>query len=279
MAQRMRQLGVEALVVPNGLDADAYGATDPVAFAQLRYRFRDRIVLTKMARWDPDKRWLETIDIVSELKRRGQRPLLLARGGVEGHGSDVLGRATHAGLTTVHRDLPHSGTRGALEALADVNGADIVVLGSHVDADARRLLFRSSDAVLANSRHEPFGLVGLEAMAVGGLACTGCSGEDYAVSGQNAVVLHTEDPTEFAGLFGNLRSNPAAVRSMRRAARKTAEQFAWPRIVEGSLLPRVGAVATRRSAETPGRKLRTALQNHGNDLLERLYVGAARAFR
>ncbi|MDD9968668.1 MAG: glycosyltransferase [Myxococcales bacterium] len=46
-------------------------------------------------------------------------------------------------------------------------------LTSHVDPSCRRVLFRSSDVVLANSVHEPFGLVGLEAMAVGSIAVAG----------------------------------------------------------------------------------------------------------
>lgn len=276
MAHRMREQGVEALVIPNGLNAEAFGAADPAAFAQLKYRFRERILLTKMARWDPDKRWLETIDTVADLKRQGGRPLLVARGGMEGHGSDVLSRARHAGLEVVHRDLPEPGPYGLIEALRGINGADMVVLRSHVDPLARRLLFRSADAVLANSRHEPFGLVGLEAMAVGGLACTGCSGEDYAVPGHNAMVLQTEDPSEFSRLFGVVHANPGLRRMMRRAGRRTAEQFAWPRVVEGSLLPRVGAVARAPHRPiAPSRRLATALQHRGADWLEGLWRGTA----
>jgi glycosyltransferase involved in cell wall biosynthesis len=64
-----------------------------------------------------------------------------------------------------------------------------------------QVLFQGVDAVLANSRHEPFGVVGLEAMAAGGVVCTGGSGEDYAVPSHNALVLETEDPEEFLGLF------------------------------------------------------------------------------
>jgi hypothetical protein len=51
------------------------------------------------------------------------------------------------------------------------------------------VLFSGSAAVLANSGREPFGLVGLETMAAGGVACTGSTGEDYVVPGQNALVL------------------------------------------------------------------------------------------
>jgi glycosyltransferase involved in cell wall biosynthesis len=128
---------------------------------------------------------------------------------------------------------------GAAEALDQLNGADIVNLTSFVDPESRRLLFRAVDAVLANSAHEPFGLVGLETMAAGGLACTGCSGEDYAAPGQNALVLETEDPHEFMALFRGLRTHRARAQQLRRAGRSTARRYAWPEIVEGVLLPRV----------------------------------------
>jgi glycosyltransferase involved in cell wall biosynthesis len=114
---------------------------------------------------------------------------------------------------------------------------------SHVDAEARGVLFCGVDAVLANSRHEPFGLVGLETMAAGGLACTGGTGEDYAVPGQNALVLETGDPGEFVRLFERLRDRPHEMRAMRRAGRATARRFAWSDVVERVLLPRVELAA------------------------------------
>lgn len=93
--------------------------------------------------------------------------------------------------------------------------------------------------MLANSAHEPFGLVGLEAMAVGGLACTGASGEDYAVDGENALVLQREDPREFLSLFGRLRSRVGQDAQLRRAGVRTAQQYAWARVIQRSLLPRI----------------------------------------
>jgi glycosyltransferase involved in cell wall biosynthesis len=140
-----------------------------------------------------------------------------------------------------------------MEALQDVGNADVVLLRSHVDPEARRTLFRGVNAVLANSEHEPFGLVGLETMAAGGIACTGCSGEDYAIAGQNALVLETADPREFVGLFKRLRTNPAEASALRRSGRSTAQRYAWPQVARGVLLPRIelaraGAGPRRRSA-------------------------------
>jgi glycosyltransferase involved in cell wall biosynthesis len=239
MKHRMRGEGVEPLVVPNGLAADSFDRPDPAAVAELRRRFRDRTVLSKMARFDPDKRWVESIDITAELKRQQWRPILLMRGGAEAHGHEVLGRAAEQGLRVVERAWREPGAAGLVAALQDVADADVVDLRSFVDAESRRVLFRASDAVLANSGHEPFGLVGLETMAVGGLACTGCSGEDYAVPGQNALVLETSDPHEFVGLYRRVRANPEHGRALRRAGRFTSRRYAWSQVVERVLLPRV----------------------------------------
>ena len=99
--------------------------------------------------------------------------------------------------------------------------------------------------MLANSSHEPFGLVGLETMAAGGIACTGISGEDYAMHGRNALVLQTSDPREFVGLFQSLKADPARTESIRRAARTTAKHYAWPEVIERLLLPRLDLLRSR----------------------------------
>ena len=239
MKHCMRASGVDALVIPNGLSPDAFSLPDRAALAELRRGFEDRTLLTKMARWDPDKRWLAATEIVAEMKREGGRPLLIARGGTEPHGEEVLAAARSLGLRIVDRTWSQPGVRGILEALRDLGDADVVNLRAHVDPDSRRLLFRGTDAVLANSSHEPFGLVGLETMAAGGIAFTGCSGEDYAVPGQNALVLETDEPQEFLRLFHRLRSNPDEAQSLRRAGRATARRYAWPEVVNRVLLARI----------------------------------------
>jgi glycosyltransferase involved in cell wall biosynthesis len=201
-----------------------------------------------MARWDPAKRWLGTVEIISEMKRAGWHPMLIARGGSEPYGAEVLAAIDAHGLRRANREWKQPGAGGLLDALRDVNGADVVNLLSPVDPGARRMLFRSADAVLANSSHEPFGLVGLETMAAGGIACTGCSGEDYAVPGENALVLETENPKEFLALFQRLRSQPQDAATLRRSGRRTAKRFAWSQIVERVLLPRVELACDQRSA-------------------------------
>jgi len=242
MSQRMREIGALALVIPNGLSPDAFELPERAAVAEIRGRFRRRTLLAKMARWDPDKRWLGSVEIVAEMKRRHWKPLLLARGGQEPHGQEVLAAARARGLRVVECSWRRPGGAGLAEALREVDGADVVNLASFVDPRARRVLFRASDAVLANSGHEPFGLVGLETMAAGGIACTGRSGEDYAHPGRNALVVESGDPQEFLGLFGGLRERPQLARALRREGRATARRYAWSEVVERALLPRVSSV-------------------------------------
>ena len=240
MKYQLWERGVNPLVIPNGLNADAFAPPDREAIGALRSRMRNRILLSKVARWDPDKRWLLAIDTVRVLKNLGWRPLLIARGGVERHGAEVLAKAAAAGLRVTERSgLVIKGVRDLLLALEGIGDADIVHLRTPLDAESCRLLFRGSAAVLANSGREPFGLVGLETMAVGGVACTGSTGEDYVIPGKNALVLETADPWEFVTLFRELRADPVRDRALRRAGRVTAEQFSWPNIVKRLLLPRL----------------------------------------
>ena len=241
MRYRMWSLGLDPLVIPNGISEDALQLPEPRAVYAFRRNFRNRTVLGKVARWDPDKRWLLAVQTVAELRRRGKRPLLLARGGVEAHQSEVLATAAGAGLRVVERGGNGGGLQGLLDNLHDLEDVDVVSLGSPLDSEARRVFYKGCDAILANSGHEPFGLVGLETMAVSGLACTGGTGEDYAVPGWNALVLQTTDPQEFMGLFLPLQSHPTELRAMRRRGRLTANQQTWAAIIKRSLWPRLTA--------------------------------------
>jgi glycosyltransferase involved in cell wall biosynthesis len=251
MRQRMWTLGVDPLVIPNGLGSEAYAVPVPEHRNELRRRLRGRTLLAKVARWDPDKRWINAIEITAELRREKWQPLLVARGGVEAHGGDVLERALALGLRVVERPIHRAGEVGLLDALAYTDEADVLILTSHLDAAARRLLLRGAHAVLANSGHEPFGLVGLETMAAGGLACTGGTGEDYASPGRNSLVLQSEDPQEFLGLFARLRGDSLLEADIRRSARRTARDYAWAEIVHRNLVPRL---ALPRSASDHARE-------------------------
>jgi len=242
MRHRMWHYGVDPIVIPNGLSAEAFRSPERSAVSALRQRVGNRMVLAKVARWDPDKRWLLAVDTVGDLKRHGMSPLLIARGGVEAHGAEVLARAAAAGLRVVERHLSRPDAAGLLDGLSALGSYDIVSLRSPLSRSATQLLFRGSSAVLANSGHEPFGLVGLEAMAAGGLVCTGNTGEDYAVPGWNSLVLQSNDPREFLSHYHHLLGNPREERAMRRRAQATAQQYTWQEVIQRNLLPRLHVV-------------------------------------
>ena len=93
----------------------------------------------------------------------------------------------------------------------------------------------TADAVLANSGREPFGLVGLETMAAGGIAFTGSTGEDYVVPLHNAIVLETSDPTEIEGYVMYLEARPYLKEKIRIAAKETASMFTWAEVIKNLL--------------------------------------------
>jgi glycosyltransferase involved in cell wall biosynthesis len=251
MRQRMWPLGVDPVVIPNGLEPEAYLQPSAARVQKLRRLLAGRMLLAKVARWDPDKRWLSAVDAVGELRRRGARPLLVARGGAEAHGAEVITRARMQGLRVTEGALREEGEGVLLELLADASETDVLVVRSHLAPEPRRLLFCAAHAVLVNSGHEPFGLVGLETMAVGGLACTGGTGEDYAQHGRNGLVLQSDDPAELLRLLARLRDEPGWGAEIRRNARRTARDYSWSEVIRRNLRSRLALRLADPMRETP----------------------------
>ena len=187
------------------------------------------------------------------LKRRGQRVKLLMRGGREAHGSEVINHAQHQGLIVRHVNAP-ADARGLAALLRESRDADVINLTSYVSDELVPYIYSACDAVLANSGHEPFGLVGLEVMAAGGLAVTGSTGEDYAEPYRNALVLETDDPIEIVTGLGLLKERPQLVAAMRRRGRTTARDYRWEKVID-QLLLRVGFAAARQAVSLPSNDL------------------------
>lgn len=235
MKHVMWDLGVDAWVVPNGISSRWL---EPVRPSQALARmFKERTSVVKVARFDPDKRWHMAVGAVSEMKRRGMAPLFLARGGLEAHGEEVMSAALDEGLNVREVQWTGSGPEPFLEAIRPALEADMVVLRSFLSEQQRRILFHAADAVLANSGVEPFGLVGLETMAVGGLAFVGCTGEDYVTPGLNAVSLQTAEPREIVRHLNYLRAFREVERGLRREARRAAAHYTWEAVIRRALAP------------------------------------------
>ena len=232
MKHIMSRMGIDPLVIPNGIPNSLLGRVSSRAAERLRKSIDAELVLAKVARWDPDKRWNMAIEAMARLKARGKKAVLLARGGIEPHGQEVLYNARSLGLKV--RDVRTQGVtfRDYVQAIREGDGADVLNLRFHCPQSLLKFVFHTSDAVLANSGHEPFGLVGLETMAAGGIAFTGSTGEDYAIPYRNAMVMETADPKEIETYIAYLDRHPEERRRMRQAGRGTAGQYVWEKVIK-----------------------------------------------
>jgi glycosyltransferase involved in cell wall biosynthesis len=249
MKFRMWEWNQNPIVIPNGIPAESIVEPDAAVVASVRSAAGAGVFWFKIGRFDPDKRWLMAVSAAAELKRRGERVKLMMRGGREPHGTEVLGLAQHLGLAV--RDVPApADATGLVATLKRAAGADVVNFTSFLDESLVRVIYASADAVLANSGHEPFGLVGLEVMAAGGIAVTGSTGEDYAEPYRNALVLETDDPLEIVTELAVLKERPRVAAHIRRRGRITARDYVWEKVIE-QLLLRVEFAAERQAVKLP----------------------------
>jgi glycosyltransferase involved in cell wall biosynthesis len=119
-----------------------------------------------------------------------------------------------------------------LKALASAAPADVIDIRFQLPLDFLAIMYRGVDAVLANSVHEPFGIVGLEAMAAGGIVFTGSTGEDYSIPFVNSFMIETPNPMEIVSYIMYLQSYPQQVRRMRSSARLTARYYTWEAAIQ-----------------------------------------------
>jgi glycosyltransferase involved in cell wall biosynthesis len=243
----IRARGIDALVIPNGIPHRLTLPVGRAAVNQVRSSFNGAPFFFKMARWGDDKGWSQALDAVRLMKSRRRRTMLVARSGGPSSGASPLDdEARRRGLRVVAVDAPEDLRRAAIEsARRDV---DMLSLRFGVSESLARRMFAAADGILANSVAEPFGLVGLEAMAAGGLLYTGGTGEDYAVSGRNAVVLETLNPAEIADRAEALMETPNEARRLRRAARNSARDFSWHHITR-RLLTKLQEQAKRQGLD------------------------------
>ena len=97
MKHYMWKLGVNPLVIPNGIPESSLDDVDTKASSRLVKSLDADLILAKIARWDPDKRWNAAFEAAARLKARGLRTVLLARGGIEHHGEEVLAQCPLSG--------------------------------------------------------------------------------------------------------------------------------------------------------------------------------------
>jgi glycosyltransferase involved in cell wall biosynthesis len=223
--------GVGALVIPNGIPERIFSEISGGDIAYMRRIIGARALLLKVGRFDPDKRWMQAVDAVANLHDAGFETQFVVRGGKEAYGHEVLGRAQSRGLTV--GDMSPEGPTieafaGALAAAAE----DVINVRTFLPDSLLFALYGAADAVLANSGKEPFGLVGLEVMAAGGIAVVGSTGEDYAMAFDNALVCDSDDPRELATYLERLRNDHELGAHIRERAVETARSYTWPHVLD-----------------------------------------------
>ena len=243
MKHKMWDFGVDPHVIPNGIASQWLEPWDRNAVQALRRSTEGRMLLAKVARWDPDKRWIMAVDAVAELKTRGLRPLLVARGGIEDHGREVVARARSVGLAAASVTCSDGSATALWQAIRTAPPSDIVFIENALSRPQLQCLYRASDGVLANSGIEPFGLVGLEAMACGGVSFLGATGEDYATPGHDAISLQSSSPRELVGHLLHLKQHPDRVVQLRHHARTTAKRFTWDQVIHAHITPMLSTAA------------------------------------
>jgi glycosyltransferase involved in cell wall biosynthesis len=235
MKQRMLAWGVNPVVIPNGIPESALAPLDAGDVATLRAAADTPCLAFKIGRFTPDKRWLQAVEAIALVRAAGIPARLLMRGGGEPHGAGVLARIRQIGLDVLDWDEPVDDVGGLARALTAGGGAAVVNLCRFLPDHLIPVIDVAAEAVLANSGHEPFGLVGLEAMAAGGVAIVGATGEEYARPYGNAIIIETDEATEVAAALRGLVDRPALARRLRWNAHRDAREYAWPLVIDGLL--------------------------------------------
>ncbi len=248
MRHLMKPYGVEPLVMHNGIQPELTEPLDNGSRNGFLNGLKADFMLFKMARFDPAKNWISAVETVVRLKAMGYRVVFFLRGGIEPFGREVLEKAIACGLTVQDVDLSGLDQESCLRELLAAQGADLVNITSYLSHDLSRVLYACSDAVLANSVHEPFGLVGLEAMAAGGTAYVGMTGEDYAHDFEDAVVLESSRSQEAVADLLYLHEHKGFHHRLREKAKSTAQEFTWNRIIEHKLLPKLERLSWEQNA-------------------------------
>ncbi|MBV9333330.1 MAG: glycosyltransferase family 4 protein [Candidatus Eremiobacteraeota bacterium] len=224
--------GVESLVIPNGIPERLLDGADKKLVRGALKKFENRRPLfVKVARFEPDKRWMQAIDALADLVKLHPEATLVMRGGREEYGEAVLQRAAECGLYVENLTVASHEPEDVLDAIASAPGS-IVNVRSFLPEEALHVLYHVAEAALANSGREPFGLVGLEVMAVGGLAVTGSTGEDYTEPYTNAIVCDTANPRELAANLKLLIEDHDLAHAITAAGEETAKRYVWPRVLQ-----------------------------------------------
>lgn len=201
--------------LPNGVDSDSFAHGDGRAFRQKHGIPQNRRVVLTIGRIDPQKNQLALLAAMPELLRKHNDIHLVLIGPVtvESYGVELLSKINAASLhdnVTVLPGMPG----GSVELVDALHAADIFCLPS---------------------RHEPFGIVVLEAWAAGLPVVASRVGGIPSFTSDGVDVLHADadEPGSFISAIKRLLGNPELARTIAGNGRiKARTQFDWAQVTD-----------------------------------------------
>ncbi|HVL87327.1 MAG TPA: glycosyltransferase family 4 protein [Candidatus Thermoplasmatota archaeon] len=209
--EAMAPLGLapgRSVVIPNGIDVAALRRADDGGA-----RFRERVGL------------------------RGKEPLIVFAGRLAQNKrvEDLLAGAAKLPDARVALVGPDAGARAFLSARArELLVSDRVLFAGELPYEVYVSALSAADVFVLPSEYEAFGIVLLEAMAVGTpVVATRVGGvPEVVVDGRDGLLVPPGEPSALAEAIARLLSDRPRAEAMARAGRAKAEGFDWSRIVE-----------------------------------------------
>ena len=213
-------------VVWNGIDHARFQPGDPAAAkatAAARWRL-DRPFFLYVSRLEhPGKNHVRLIEAFNRFKAETKSDWLLAFGGSDWHGAEVIHAAVQAS--------PYA--------------ADIRPLG-FVDDPSLPGLYHATDVFIYPSLFEGFGFPPIEAMACGCPVISSTRGSLREVVADAALTIDPENPAEIAAALNRLATSPEERDRWRQAGFRNARRFDWGRNAEETLALYQRAAARRK---------------------------------
>jgi len=243
MKQIMLKKGLNPVVLPNGIPEFLLEPVDEAAVSQIKEVLGAETIFAKVGRSRQDNGWRPTVNAIHNLIRVGDSAKLLAHIGTGSDRKKVAQEAKSLGMVIENITLEMDSKKSYLnamsendftrysQALARASTSDIFNFAFPIPPSLLSLLYRASDVVLTNSGHDPFSLVGMEAMAAGAIVFTSRKAEGIAKHMSNAIVLDKYTAEEIQFYVSYLRMHPEKREMIKASARQTAEQWTYKEVV------------------------------------------------
>jgi glycosyltransferase involved in cell wall biosynthesis len=191
-------------IIYNGIDHERFCPADPGVQSGQAWGLNAPFVLYVSRLEHPGKNHVRLIEAFDRFKTATGSDWLLALGGADWHGADVI-RAAAAGSR---------------------HARDIRFLG-FVDAGQLPRLYQSARALVYPSLYEGFGLPPVEAMACGCPVISSTRGALKEVVGEAAEVVDPENVEDMTRALQVLAGDPVRSGRLRQAGLENARRFDW----------------------------------------------------